>query len=109
MGKPEEAKYGFTRDQVFEGLDLLRRKGATRFGLHTFIASNELNPQYFVDTARMMFDLAAEAKSRLGLRAEFVNISGGIGIPYRPEETAVDLQHVSDGIRTCPAWSAVKL
>ena len=100
MGKPEEAKYGFTRDQVFEGLDLLRRKGATRFGLHTFIASNELNPQYFVDTARMMFDLAAEAKSRLGLRAEFINISGGIGIPYRPEETAVDLQHVSDGIRS---------
>lgn len=99
MGKPEEAKFGFTRDQVFEGLELLRRKGAKRFGLHTFIASNELDPKYFVDTAKMMFELAVEVKSRLALRAEFVNISGGIGIPYRPEEKPVDLKFVSDGIR----------
>ena len=100
MGKPEEAKYGFTREQILEGLDLLRRKGAKRFGMHTFIASNELNPQYFVDTARMMFELAVDTKSRLGLRVEFVNISGGIGIPYKPEEKPVDLRLVSDGIRT---------
>lgn len=99
MGKPEEAKYGFTREQVFEGLDILRRKGVKRYGLHTFIASNELNPQYFVDTARMMFELATEVKTRLGLRIEFVNISGGIGIPYKPEDKAVDLKLVSDGIR----------
>lgn len=99
MGKPDEAKFGFTRDQVFGGLDLLRRKGAKRFGLHTFIASNELNPQYFVDTAKMMFELAVEVKNRLALRVEFVNISGGIGIPYRPEEKPVDLRFVSNGIR----------
>jgi diaminopimelate decarboxylase len=99
MGKPEEAKYGFTREQVFSGLRLLREKGAGRFGLHTFIASNELNPQYFVDTAGMMFELAVEVKDRLGLRVEFVNISGGIGIPYKPDEKAVDLGLVSDGIR----------
>jgi diaminopimelate decarboxylase len=99
MGKPEEAKYGFTREQVFAGLDLLRRKGAKRFGLHTFIASNELNPGYFADTAGMMFELAVEVLSRLGIRLEFVNISGGIGIPYRPEETAVDLGLVSSGIK----------
>jgi diaminopimelate decarboxylase len=99
MGNPEEAKYGFTRDQVFEGLNLLRSKGAKRFGLHTFIASNELNPQYFIDTAIMLFELAVELQERLGLRVEFANISGGIGIPYRPEDKAVDLQFVSDGIR----------
>ncbi len=99
MGKPEEAKYGFTREQVFEGLELLKRKGAKRFGLHTFIASNELNPRYFIDTARMMFELAVEVKSRLGLPVEFVNISGGIGIPYKPGEKPVDLGFVSDGIR----------
>jgi diaminopimelate decarboxylase len=99
MGKPEDAKYGFTREQVFEGLVLLRNKGVKRFGLHTFIASNELNPQYFVDTARMMYELAAEVKTRLGVRVEFVNISGGIGIPYKPDDKAVDLQAVSDGIR----------
>lgn len=101
MGSPEEAKYGFTRDQVFEGLRMLRGKGAKRFGLHTFIASNELNPQYFVDTAEMMFALALEVKDRLGINVEFVNISGGVGIPYKPEETAVDMAFVSDGIRLC--------
>jgi diaminopimelate decarboxylase len=100
MGQPEQAKYGFTRPQVFEGLDLLRRRGAKRFGLHTFLASNELNPQYFVDTARMMFALAVEVQKNLGLRVEFVNISGGVGIPYRPEDTAVDLDLVSNGIRS---------
>jgi diaminopimelate decarboxylase len=99
MGKPEEAKYGFTRDQVFQGLDLLRSKGVSRFGLHTFIASNELSPQYFVDTAKMMFDLALEVDRRLGIKVDFVNISGGVGIPYKPEETAVDLRCRSDGIR----------
>jgi diaminopimelate decarboxylase len=99
MGNPEQAKYGFTREQVFEGLEQLKNKGAKRFGLHTFIASNELNPQYFVDTARMMFELAVEAKQRTGLRMDFVNISGGIGIPYKPDQNPVDLQYVSDGIR----------
>jgi diaminopimelate decarboxylase len=99
MGRPEEAKYGFTREQIFEGLDSLCKKGARRFGLHTFIASNELNPQYFVDTSRMMFELAMEVKNRLGLRTEFVNISGGIGIPYKPEQVTVDLEMVSSGIK----------
>jgi diaminopimelate decarboxylase len=99
MGNPEEAKYGFTREQVFEGLAQLRNKGAKRFGLHTFIASNELNPDYFVETATMLFDLAVEIKDRLELRVEFTNISGGIGIPYKPEDKPVDLQYVSDGIR----------
>jgi diaminopimelate decarboxylase len=99
MGKPEEAKYGFTREQVFTGLDSLRKKGAKRFGLHTFIASNELNPQYFADTAGMMFELAVEVSGKLGIRVEFINISGGIGIPYQPEDKPVDLRLVSDGIR----------
>jgi diaminopimelate decarboxylase len=99
MGRPEDAKYGFTREQVFEGLRDLKTRGAKRFGLHTFIASNELKPQYFVDTAEMMFHLAVEVKERLGIRVNFVNTSGGVGIPYRPEETEVDLQFVSDGMR----------
>ncbi|MGW8256941.1 MAG: diaminopimelate decarboxylase family protein [Thermoguttaceae bacterium] len=99
MGRPEEAKYGFTREQIFEGLNLLRAKGVQQFGLHTFIASNELNGQYFVDTAEMMFKLALEVDARLGIKVDFVNTSGGVGIPYRPEEKAVDLARVSDGIR----------
>ncbi len=99
MGKPEEAKYGFTREQVFEGISILRAKGAKRFGLHAFIASNELDPGYFVATAEMLFNLALEVRERTGVSVGFVNISGGIGIPYRPGEKAVDLARVSAGIR----------
>lgn len=99
IGKPEEAKYGFTREQLFEGYRALQEKGVRRFGLHTMVASNELNPQYFVDTAILLFDLIAELRERLGITFEFVNLGGGIGIPYRPEQTAVDLEAVGEGIR----------
>ncbi len=99
IGKPEEAKYGFTREQLFEGYRRAREMGTTRFGLHTMVASNELNPDYFVDTARMLYELAVEIGRKLGLRLEFVNIGGGIGTPYRPEQQEVDLEYVSAGIR----------
>ncbi len=98
IGKPEEAKYGFTREQLFEGYRLLKEKGVKRFGLHTMVASNELNPQYFVDTAILLFDLIIELKEQLGITFEFVNLGGGIGIPYRPDQTAVDIEAVGEGI-----------
>ena len=97
IGKPEEAKYGFTREQLFEGYRRLKAKGAGRFGLHTMVASNELNPDYFVETGRLLFDLAAEISKVLDIRFEFVNIGGGIGIPYRPEQSAVPLRRVAEG------------
>lgn len=99
IGNPEEAKYGFTRAQLFEGYRLAQSKGVCRFGLHTMIASNELEPQYFIDTAKMLFQLAIELWDKLKIRLEFVNIGGGIGIPYRPGQKAVDLEAVSEGIR----------
>ena len=99
MGSPENAKYGFTREQIFAGLSELHRRGSRRFGLHTFIASNELNPDYFVDTADMMFALALEVKEKLQIRLEFINLSGGIGIPYKPEQKKVDLTYVGEEIR----------
>ena len=99
IGKPEEAKYGFTREQLFEGYRILRDKGVKRFGLHTMVASNELNPDYFVETAQMLFDLVLELKNELGIRIEFLNLGGGIGIPYRPEEKAVDLAYVGAKIK----------
>jgi len=99
IGHPEEAKYGFTREQLFTGYRQAREKGVKRFGLHTMVASNELDPQYFVETAAMLFDLAAEINKELGLRFEFVNIGGGIGIPYRPEQEAVSYERVAAGIR----------
>jgi diaminopimelate decarboxylase len=99
IGHPEEAKYGFTREQLFEGYRLLRDKGVKRFGIHTMVASNELDPAYFVETAELLFTLVAEISQALKIRFEFVNLGGGVGIPYRPEQNPVDLKAVSDGIR----------
>jgi len=99
IGKPEEAKYGFTEQQLFEGYRRLRDAGVQRFGLHTMVASNELNGEFFVETARMLFDLALRLHAELGIRIEFVNLGGGIGIPYRPEQRPVNLAQVGDWIR----------
>ncbi len=99
IGRPEEAKYGFTREQLFEGYARLREKGARRFGLHTMVASNELSGDYHVETARILFELAAELKRRIGIRLEFVNAGGGAGIPYRPEEQELDIEYVARGMR----------
>ena len=99
IGKPEEAKYGFTRAQLFEGYRMLRDRGVKRFGLHTMIVSNELNVAYHVETSRMLFDLVGELSKELGIRFEFANLGGGFGIPYRPEQQAIDFEALSRGIR----------
>lgn len=99
IGNPEQAKYGFIREQLFEGYRMLKAKGVRRFGLHTMVASNELNPQYFIDTAEILFDLLVEISRELQIEFEFVNIGGGIGIPYRPEQAGVDLEAVSAGVQ----------
>lgn len=99
IGRPEEAKYGFTESQLFEGYRRLRESGVRRFGLHTMVASNELNGDFFIETARMVFDLAVRIQADSGVRIEFVNLGGGIGIPYRPEQKPVDLNYVGQGVR----------
>ncbi len=99
IGKPEDAKYGLTREQLFEGYKIMRDKGVKRFGLHTMIASNELDYRAFIETASMLFDLVLEISKKLKIRFEFVNLGGGIGIPYRPEQTPADLDKMSAGIR----------
>lgn len=99
IGKPEEAKYGLTREQIFEAYKICKERGVKRFGLHTMVASNELNPDYFVETAQLLFTLAAELKEKVGISIEFVNLGGGIGIPYRPEQVAVDYDYVAQGIK----------
>lgn len=98
IGKPEEAKYGMTREQLFECYGRMKSAGVRRFGLHAMVASNELDPQYIIDTARMLFSLVAELSAALDIRFEFVNIGGGIGIPYRPGDRAMDLETVGSGI-----------
>ena len=105
IGIPEEAKYGFTRPQIMEGLQRAREWGVERFALHTMVASNELDPNYFVETARLMFDLALEVRRRTGVVVEIINLGGGFGIPYRPEQEPLDYDLMSDGIRK--AYEAV--
>ena len=99
IGKPEDAKYGLTKEQLFEAYRMVRDKGVKRFGIHTMVISNELNPDYFIETARMMMTLAKEIYETLGIRIEMINFGGGIGVPYRPEDKQVDLEYVGAGIR----------
>ena len=99
IGKPEEAKYGLTRELIFEAYKKSRDFGAKRFGLHTMVASNELNPDYFVDTAKMLFELAVELKEKLGIKIEFLDLGGGLGIPYKPGQKKVDYFEVANKIR----------
>ena len=99
IGFPEDAKYGLTRQQIHSAYRIMRDKGVKRFGIHTMVISNELNSDSFVGTANMMFDLIIELSQELGISFEFVNLGGGIGIPYKPEQQPVDLVRVGQGIK----------
>ncbi|MCA9072760.1 MAG: diaminopimelate decarboxylase [Planctomycetaceae bacterium] len=99
IGNPEEAKYGLMREQIFEAYQSARDKGVKRFGLHSMVASNELNVDFFIETARMLFDIAREVSEKLDIRLEFINLGGGIGIPYRPGQEPVDLERLSAGVK----------
>ena len=108
IGNPSEAKYGLTRDQLFEGYRLLAAKGVRRFALHTMVASNELDAAYHIETGKLLFELAVEIKERCDVTLEFVNLGGGVGIPYRPQETALDYRYLAAELkkhydRTCAA------
>lgn len=99
IGHPEDAKYGFTRGQMFEGYKMLKEKGVKRFGIHIMVASNELDVNYFIETSEVLFQLIADISSTLNIRIEFANLGGGIGIPYKPGEEQVDLVRMSKGIK----------
>lgn len=91
IGNPVEAKYGVSHDQLLDAYRQAQERGATRFGLHTMVASNERDYTYIVETARMLLELAALLDHELGIRLEFVNIGGGLGIPYRPDHESLNL------------------
>jgi diaminopimelate decarboxylase len=95
IGNPVEAKYGLTYEQIFDAYRLAAGRGAGRFGIHTMVASNELNYEYMVDTVRMLLDLVAEVSARLDIRFDFINMGGGLGIPYRPEDAPLDLARMA--------------
>ncbi|MDR0703682.1 MAG: diaminopimelate decarboxylase [Planctomycetaceae bacterium] len=98
IGNPVEAKYGLTTDQIFEGFAMAKRKGIKRFGLHTMVASNMLQNEFFHYTAKTVFELVLEIERRVGVRIEFVNLGGGFGVAYRPEQTPLDLKRVAEMI-----------
>lgn len=108
IGKPEEAKYGMTRKQLFEAYQIMRDKGVKRFGLHTMVVSNELNINALVEIAQMLFDLVVEIYEDLSIKLEFVNLGGGIGIPYRPEQKAVNLEEFSQRVKALYREKIVK-
>ena len=99
IGNPVEAKYGVTTEQLIPCYVKARELGAKRFALHTMVASNELDGKYIVETARMLFAQAIRLQAEAGIRLEFVNMGGGIGIPYRPDQDAMDIAWVSSEIR----------
>ncbi|MCK9602047.1 MAG: diaminopimelate decarboxylase [Sphaerochaeta sp.] len=96
IGNPVEAKYGVTTAQIIDCYRIMKEKGVKHFGLHTMVASNELDGSYIVETARMLFDLAIRIHKEAGVRIEFIDMGGGIGIPYRPDQEAMDLAKVSN-------------
>ncbi len=98
IGIPEEAKYGLTREQLFDAYRTVKERGVKRFGLHTMIASNELHAEYFVDTAEILFDLIFELSEEVGISFDFVNLGGGFGIPYRPGDKPLDIKYISERI-----------
>lgn len=98
IGKPEEAKYGVSHEQIAKAYRQAMDRGAKRFGLHTMLASNELNHSYMVQTAAMLLTLAGDLGRELGIRFEFLNIGGGFGIPYTPEAKALDLAAMASKI-----------
>ena len=99
MGSPGEAKYGWTKEQLLQGLPRLKALGAKRFGLHAFLSSNTIDNSYYPKLAGILFELGTELANLCGMALAFVNLSGGIGIPYRPETPVVDIAAVGEGVR----------
>ena len=99
MDTPGDAKYGMTRDQMAEAFRRLKEKGVKYFGIHAFLASNTISNDYYPALAGILFRLAAELKAETGCHIRYINLSGGIGIPYRPEQTENDIAVIGEGVR----------
>ena len=99
MDNPGESKYGFTRSQLTEGFKKLKAMGAKHFGLHAFLASNTLSNEYYPTLAGILFRTAVELRQETGCDIRFINLSGGVGIPYRPEQPANDILAIGEGVR----------
>ncbi len=99
MDNPGDAKYGMTEEQLFDAYRVLRQKGAKRFGLHAFLASNTVTNDYYPMLAKVLFELAVRLKKETGADIRFINLSGGIGIPYRPDQEPNNIRVIGEGVR----------
>ena len=99
MDNPGDAKYGFTPEQMVEGFKILKEKGAKHFGIHAFLASNVVQNEYYPMLAKVLFELAVKLKEETGVHIAFINLSGGVGIPYRPDQEPCDIRAVGEGVR----------
>ena len=99
MDNPGDAKYGFTREQLFEGFRILKAKGVKHFGLHSFLASNTLSNAYYPKLARILFNLAVELKKETGADIKYINLSGGVGVSYLPDKPQNDIFAIGEGVR----------
>ena len=99
MDNPGDSKYGMTADQLKEAFRVLKEKGAKRFGIHAFLASNTVTNEYYPMLARVLFEKAVQLKEETGADIRFINLSGGIGIPYRPDQEPNDIAAIGEGVR----------
>ncbi len=99
MDNPGDAKYGMTKPQIIEAYKTLRDKGAKVFGLHAFLASNTVSNEYYPTLAGILFDLAVEIKQETGISLSFINLSGGVGVPYTPDKEPNDIKVIGEGVR----------
>ena len=99
MDNPGDAKYGFTTEQLFEGFKVLKEKGAKHFGIHAFLASNTVTNEYYPMLAKQLFEVAVKLKEETGADIRFINLSGGVGIPYKPDQESNDIHAIGEGVR----------
>lgn len=99
MDNPGDAKYGLTTPQMFEAFSIMKEKGVKRFGIHSFLASNTVTNEYYPMLAKQLFELAVQLKEEVGVEIGFINLSGGIGIPYRPDQEGNDILVIGEGVR----------
>ncbi|MCK9190253.1 MAG: diaminopimelate decarboxylase [Sphaerochaetaceae bacterium] len=99
IGNPVEAKYGVTKDQIIDCYRIMKEKGVKHFGLQTMVASNELDGDFIIETAHMLFSLTNKIYQETGVKLEFVDFGGGVGIPYQPEQNEMDVEYVSEQIK----------
>ena len=98
MDNPGDAKYGMTHDQLIEAFKILKEKGVKRFGIHSFLASNTVSNEYYPVLAKILFELAVEIKEKTGISVSFINLSGGVGVAYKPDQTPNDILVIGDGV-----------